>query len=321
MNSTTLSYERPGFAPTEEPRTGPLLEIDPPTFHANFNRKPFLIKHRLVADALFALPRLIALAKRLPPALIEYNAGDIPVSLNPTLTPHTGLSPQETLRRIEECRSWMVLKNIEQDPQYGALLHRCLDEIQTYSEALDPHMRGREGFIFISSPGSITPYHLDPEHNFLLQIRGAKSAALFDPSDRALLSEQELEQRAAGVHRNLVFKESYQAKAAVFDLTPGYGLHFPVTAPHWIKNGNEVSVSFSITFRTPATERRAIIRRVNHDLRRIGWTPTPPGQSALRDAVKYYGFRALRRADYYLRRNRATPAKGYKKAVAGEAED
>src|SRR4051812_4449852 len=108
MNSTTLSRERHGFAAIETPQAEPLLNIDPAAFNANFNRKPFLIKHRLAAEALFALPRLIELAKRLPPAFIEYNAGDVPINLNPALTPHTGLSPQETLRRIEECRSWMV---------------------------------------------------------------------------------------------------------------------------------------------------------------------------------------------------------------------
>jgi len=31
-------------------------------------------------------------------------------------------------------------------------------------------MGRREGFIFVSSPGSVTPHHMDPEHNFLLQI-------------------------------------------------------------------------------------------------------------------------------------------------------
>jgi cytochrome P450 len=40
-----------------------------------------------------------------------------------------------------------------------------------FSEPLAPGMCQREGFIFISSPGAVTPFHLDPEHNFLLQIK------------------------------------------------------------------------------------------------------------------------------------------------------
>ena len=45
------------------------------------------------------------------------------------------------------------------------------------------------------------------------------------------------------------FKDEYPDKAFTFELNPGDGLHFPLTWPHWVKNGNEVSISFSITFR------------------------------------------------------------------------
>ena len=52
-------------------------------------------------------------------------------------------------------------------------------------------MTEREGFIFLSAPGSTTPAHTDPEHNFLLQVRGPKEmnvGAFPDPSDRAARS-------------------------------------------------------------------------------------------------------------------------------------
>ncbi len=42
----------------------------------------------------------------------------------------------------------------------------------------------------------------------------------------------------------------FEAKSWTFDLQPGSGLHFPVTYPHWVKNADEVSISFSIAFRT-----------------------------------------------------------------------
>ena len=68
---------------------------------------------------------------------------------------------------------------------------------------------------------------------------------------------------------------------------PGDGVHVPVTAPHWVKNGPEVSVSFSITFQTRASERRGIVYRVNHALRQRGLKPPPVGQVGLarRDEV------------------------------------
>jgi hypothetical protein len=286
-------------APPDQVRSGGLpsgfLEVDADFFRADFNVRPFLIRHRLVDHPLFALPRLIELSRALPPDRVEYNAGDLAVNQDPDLTPQTGLSVEETIRRIEDCRSWMVLKNVENDPEYRELLHGCLAEVERLDHPLARGVCMREGFIFISSPHSVTPYHMDPECNFLLQIRGHKQVSLFDAADRALVTEEQLEKFYSGAHRNMTFQEEFQEKASVFRLHPGEGLHFPVTAPHWVKNGDAVSISFSITFQTRATERRAALYNINHHLRQRGFRPRPVGRSRFRDALKYNGYRILRR--------------------------
>jgi len=278
------------------PATAPLLDIDANTFLADFDRRPFLIRHRLSEHALFALPRLIELARALPEKQVEYNAGECPISLDPTKTPRNGLSIEETIRRIEECRSWLVLKFVETDPAYSDLLDECLGEIGATAEPLRLGMGQRESFIFISSPGSVTPYHIDPECNFLLQIRGLKTVHQFPAGDRSLISEEELEFFFGGGHRNLKFKDEYQAKARTFLLKPGDGLHFPVAAPHWVKNEEEVSISYSVTFRTAASERRCAVHNFNAGLRRWGLRPAPVGRSPWRDALKYQAYRVCRRA-------------------------
>jgi len=288
-----------------------LLHIDPLRFRERFDRQPFLVQHQLVGHPLFALPRLIELSRALPGELVEYNAGDVPVSLDPTWTPRTGLSIEETIRRIEECRSWMVFKNVERDPDYQALLDACLDQVREHSESAWPGMDRREGFIFVSSPGSVTPYHMDPEHNFLLQIRGQKQVSLFDGEDRALLTERELEKFYARGHRNLVFDDVNQRKAQVFTLAPGDGLYVPVTWPHWVKNGPEVSVSFSITFRTASSDRREVLYRVNERLRRVGIKLPPVGHSELIDGAKYQAFRTLARAHRLFAGRSETTVRSY----------
>lgn len=275
--------------------TQTLLELDAATFQNDFNVRAFTVKHNLADHPLLSLARLMELSRALPESSVEYNAGDVPVSQDPTQTPRNGLSIEETLRRIEEHRSWMVLKNVERDAEYQALLDACLDEVQPLSEAIAPGMTKREAFIFISSPGSTTPYHIDPEYNFLLQIRGTKFMTVFDRNDREVLSETELENYLAGAHRNLSFKDEYQPKGEVFELPPGVGLHVPVTAPHWVKNGDEVSISLSITFQTPNNERRRTVYRVNAGLRKRGLRPTPFGHSALRDTLKFNAYRVARR--------------------------
>jgi hypothetical protein len=293
MNFTSTSEHPPSTVRT--PPATDLLIIEPSVFNSAFGRAPFLIGHRLTEHPLFDFARLLDLARVLPSSSVEYNAGNLAVNQDPNQTPRNGLSAEETIRRIQECRSWMVLKNIEQDADYRGLLHGCLSEIE---DRCHPYGRGichREGFIFISSPGSVTPYHMDPECNFLLQIRGNKQVSLFDGDDRSLLGEEELERFYAGAHRNLTFADEYQNKAHLFEMGPGDGLHFPVTWPHWVKVYDEVSISFSITFRTRATERRELLYQVNHALRQRGLRPTPVGLSSWRDAMKFNGYRAIRR--------------------------
>jgi hypothetical protein len=272
-----------------------LLELEPQSFRAQFPHQPFLIKHNLVGHPLFSIERLLELAKCLPEKNVEYSAGNIPVDMGNQLSPRTGLSPDETIRRIQEARSWMVLKYVENDADYRRLLDQCLDEVKELSEAMVPGMCQREGFIFLTSPNSVTPFHLDPEHNFLLQVRGRKQVSIFDPRQSEVITEADIEQGLFGKIRNLVYKEEFQQKGRLFELDPGMGLHFPLVAPHWVKNLDNVSISFSITFRSRDSERRATLHQLNSRLRARGMNPAPVGRSPIRDTVKYQGARAMRR--------------------------
>src|SRR5437762_12145636 len=271
-----------------------MVEVDRQVFAAYFNRKPFRVQHSLAGHPLFELPRLLELARALPERFVEYNAGALPVGVRPEETPRTGLSAEETVRRIAECGSWMVLKRVEQDPEYGSLLDQCLDDVAVQAGAAVPRMLRREGFIFLSSPGAVTPFHLDPEHNFLLQVRGSKTVSMWDRDDRFVLPEAELEKfYAAFVHRNLPWRDVFQTTAWLVPLGPGQGLHFPVAVPHWVQNGPEVSISFSITFRSDSSKERELIYRANAKLRTLGLSPRPPGRSVLLDSTKRAEFAAL----------------------------
>jgi cupin-like protein len=312
MSSVRVSSSLTPVFPSAQPQCErSLLQIDPDVFQASFDRRPFTIEHSLVNHPLLTLPSLIELSRRLPESNIRYNRGDIPAGQQIYTAPKTDLSIQETIRQIEQCRSWMVIRFVEQDPIYRDLLDQCLDEIQPLSDSITPGMFKREGFIFITSPGSVTPFHADPEHNFLLQIRGKKTANLFDVSDRTIVSEQALESYLSGEPFKGEFKDEYQQKAFVFDLGPGDGLHFPQNWPHWVKNGDEVSISLSITFRSAKSERTSIIYNVNHNLRQRGFNPTPYGKSPFKDAAKFHAFRAARRAKRLFHRSKEEGLRRY----------
>jgi hypothetical protein len=271
-----------------------VITLDAEVCRAYFDKKPFHVSHSLASHRLFALPRLMELARSLPEAFVEYNAGNLPVGVTAAQTPRTGLSPEETVRRIAECGSWMVLKRVEQSPEYGELLDACLDDVAAQGGPSLPKMMQREGFIFLSSPNAVTPFHLDPEHNFLLQIRGTKTVSMWDRDDRFVLPDSELETfYSAFVHRNLPWKDVFQTTAWQVPLSPGQGLHFPVAVPHWVKNGPEVSVSFSITFRSESSQARELVYRANARLRKLGLSPRPPGESVLLDSTKRAAFAAM----------------------------
>ena len=78
---------------------------------------------------------------------------------------------------------------MERDPEYAALLDACLGEVEALGHADARQIDHREAFVFVSSPGSVTPYHIDPEWNFLLQVRGSKTITVFPAGDPSILSE------------------------------------------------------------------------------------------------------------------------------------
>ncbi len=295
MNTVVASQTETKSPPAAIVPSKDFLSLNPIDFENHFSRTPFLIDHSLSDHPLFQLDRIVELTKTLPEECIEFNAGKLPISLDPGLTPRNGLSPEETVRRIEECESWIVLKYVEKDPEYRKLLNACLDQLRPYTESIAPGMTQAQAFVFVTSPGSVTPYHIDPEHNFLLQIRGSKEVRMLDGGDPSILNEEELEHFYSDRGRNLQLKPEHNDAGWKFDLQSGKGLHFPVTFPHWVKNGDAVSVSFSITFRTPDLDRRRALYQINSSLRKKGFFPWPVGKNYLRDSLLYSGFRAQRR--------------------------
>lgn len=218
--------------------------------------KPFKFRHEFAANAWFSRDRILELAEALPETSVEYNLADIPVSQPVTTMPHSGLSLQETIKNIENCGSWVLLKSVEQHGDYAELLDRCLKEI---GEKLGLHvdeMLAPRSFLFLTSSGGVTPFHFDPEHNFLLQIEGRKKIQIFEPFDSSIVNHRQIQDFVAGAHRNLPFDESIAERGEWFDFSAGEGVYIPFLAPHWVKNTGSVSVSFSISFETAKTKRK-----------------------------------------------------------------
>ncbi len=264
-------------------------------FDALYPEQPGLVPHGLASHALLTPEALVALSRRMRPVDVEYNLGNLPVGLDPTLTPANGLTPEETIRSIADNGSWMVLKFIEQDPAYRALLHDLLGELDPVVGPRTGAMLKREGFIFLSSPGATTPFHFDPEHNILLQIAGTKCMTVFPAGDPAFAPGSEHERFHGGGHRNLPWRDELAAAGCPFDLVPGRAVYVPVKAPHWVRNGPEVSISLSITWRSEWSYHEEYAHGFNRLLRRAGLAPAMPCRFPEQNRLKSIGYRAARR--------------------------
>jgi hypothetical protein len=262
---------------------------------AYYPEQPGRLSHQLAGHPLLTLEALVELGKRLPRSSVEYNAGDLPYGIDPDKVSHTGLSVEDTIRGIEECGSWMVLKNVDQDPAYKALLEEALGELAPVIEPVTGEMLTRVGFIFVSSPGAVTPFHLDPEHNVLLQIRGSKTMMIV-PGEKDVVPDEKHEAYHVGGHRNVPWQDEYEARGQKFELVPGDAVHVPLMWPHWVKNGPEPSISFSITWRSHWIYQEADAHGMNHLLRKWGLNPASPAAFPKKSLGKAYAYRAIRKA-------------------------
>lgn len=264
------------------------------TFAGSYPERPHTLKHSLNDHPLLKLDALCKLAGALPAKDIEHAKATVPVGLNGK-APANGLSIEETIKQIAECDSWAVLKNIEQVPAYNALLLALLEELRPSIEKRTGKMLNPQGFIFISSPYAVTPYHFDPEHNILLQLKGSKVMAQFPAGDTRFAPDVSHENYHTGGPRELRWTGAMAAFGRDYSLQPGEALYVPVMAPHFVTVRKETSISLSITWRSEWSYAEADARCFNSVLRRVGFSPRAPGRWPASNMTKANLYRIYRK--------------------------
>jgi hypothetical protein len=248
------------------------------------------LRHRLIDHPLLQPDQLVALGSRLEVEGRVRTHSDnaeagTPFNSAPRLHPNRR-SAADTLEHINQAKAWMSLLNVQTDAIYRTLVDQVLDEVQQATAEIDPDMSYRGGWIFVTSPNAVTPFHFDKEHNFLVQIRGQKKIYVWDHRDTEAASEAARDRFHARHERDLlVWRDSLRDRAQIFHLQPGQGAYMPSTSPHMVENGDEPSITMSFTYYTRATRRDSHLHRAHYALRRCGIKPAPVGESALLDAV------------------------------------
>ncbi len=216
-----------------------IIEGDTSDFHKKFNRSPFMFTHHLGDHPLFEIPRLVELASTIlksekeshrkptlsPDDLIPFDGvffgtgkvkarmkwGDMIAKEKETLL--------EQMSNIQESDSWLLLYSVQRDPEYKALLHQVVDELEELTGIpLRKDITTLDAYIFVASPHSITPYHIDHESTFLFQIHGERDANLFNQYENSILTDQELEEFYVGDLSAANYREEYQSKAYVYEM-------------------------------------------------------------------------------------------------------
>jgi hypothetical protein len=255
------------------------------------------IQHNFHEHPALQLPELAKLAHRLMPSgQCRFVTPGLTQASEFMHAPEAsdGSGIDDVFRRIERPGAWVALYNVETDPQYRLLLDQVQASVRPLVETEQPDIFNVGGFIFISAPPSVTPFHIDRENNFWLQVRGRKTINVWDHTDRDVTAAADVEEFVLyGSLERIRLRDSFRARSHELDTGPGDGVYFPSTSPHmtrsdssWVTPGDGVCVSIGTVFYSDVTRRHARVHQINQVLRRLGVTPLAPGESPAMDAFK-----------------------------------
>jgi ribosomal protein L16 Arg81 hydroxylase len=266
-----------------------MLDLGPDFPSHLAERSPLRFAHRVHTHPALEQESIARLAEALGEESVTCEAAQKPlVFAQGAPDPAYAEKAADTIRNLDANRSWLTLLNVEQHDAYRQLIDEWLDDAARL-RGIDPTgLRRRMGFIFASSPQSVTGAHFDIEHSLLLQLRGHRTLSFGtfpDPATR----EREVRRYWNGSFGKLTTMPDHSFDVQV---GPGVGVYIPPYRPHWLRNGDETSLSFTITFFNRDNEVESLTQAFNERLRKLGMHPRPEGESSVRDRSKATVMRA-----------------------------
>jgi len=281
----------------------PLIELSPHK-KALQDKLSFITRHNLASHPLMSLDSLSAMIRRLPPTQVFFSSAQVNLNADfdrAWIENRSQFSLQDALTDLAHTDAYIMVRAPETDPEYQPLFQQILACVEDGVREVDPDVRGAMLYLFISSPNSTTPFHVDRYSTLLMQFTGSKTLYLWPHNDRTTVPEDAMEKLfAERSKRGPQLATEREAFGIAHTIHPGETLHIPFTSPHWVKNGPEVSISMSIIYRTRRSDQMMHAYELDHALRkRFGWTPHQVGTSPLRDQCKdllLRGYKKLRQS-------------------------
>jgi hypothetical protein len=266
------------------------------------DKRSFITRHNLIGHPLMSLDSLSGMIQRLPADQVFFSSASVNKDADfdrAWIEHRSRFSLSEALTDLASTDAYIMVRAPETDPEYQPLFQQLLACLQENLRSVDPDVRGAMLYLFVSSPNSTTPFHIDRYSTLLMQFTGSKTLYLWPHNDRITVPEESMENLFADrKQRGPKLAGDREQFGQPHVLHPGDTLHIPFTAPHWVRNGPEVSISLSIIYRTRKSDRMMNAYELNHVLRkRLDWNPRQVGVSPLMDLSKdlvLRGYKKLR---------------------------
>ena len=260
------------------------------------DRQPFKFHHKLLGHPALSLENLSRVLPALPQQQVMYSKGllDVGADFESTFRKKPkDRTLEETIESIKTTDSYIMVRSPEVAPSFADLYKALCSEVSALMVArgvgklpIDAQL-----YLFIASPNSVTPFHIDRYSTFLMQFRGSKTVTVGLPWDNDLVSAPNREAYVIRQNTKLPWTVEKDKLATPYEFAPGEALHIPFIAGHHVRNGpDDVSISMSIIFNTKESVRWKEALAFNHVLRkqlgRVGMSPSNVGQSPFKDAIK-----------------------------------
>jgi len=218
-----------------------------------FRREVVTFQHRLLDTGLFSDEALAKLLDAHPRDSLDICTMSRKPMSNETWAggEANGMKGKDLITAAQKGRVWLnVRRAMNENPLYKPVLDQLVAE---FSKATGAKILKAHGSILISAPGCQVFYHADQAETMLWHLRGHKTMHLY-PAHEPYLSDADYEGVVMRENLgNIPYEQVLDAGALPVLLTPGYGVTWPLHAPHRVVNGESFNVSVSVEFTTPTS--------------------------------------------------------------------
>lgn len=258
----------------------------------NLDQKSFEFSHNLANHPALTFENLSEVITSMPDEKVMFSTGlsNLKTNFENLLVEgKKGFDLNEVINTIKTGSAYIAVRNPELHPSFKDLFAGICQDVGnlmkkngTGTKPLEPML-----WLFIASPGAVTPFHFDRYSNFIFQIRGSKELAVFPPRVESIIPHKELEAYMDYKPSFPEWSEESDKAASKYNFKSGEAVHIPFTSGHYVKNGmDDISITISIFYHTEQTLMWSKAMTCNNRLRKLGMTPKAVGNNVIRDTLK-----------------------------------